>query len=323
MECHHCYSSKLIEKLAYREGARRRGANKLTKSHIMLRSFKDLYFERIGLNEQDLGEAPTLVKLTKIQEAHLTHIPFENLSQHGCDRPACLDVEATAEKVLHAKRGGFCFELNGLLSHLLIELGYQVARVPAIVYTPETKFDRPPSHLALFCTLQGKIYFVDVAFGEPAMHPLELTMNEEQTTVEGMKSRFVEYEPGLVVLEYYNEEGASFQPRIRFQRDHALSGGLELADFSPNLSVVYHEQSPFQQKMVCCRLTRTHKYTVAGNQLKVTTPRFEKESTKTVTKLRTDDEVRQVLRELFGIPLEQTNGLHIGKSLQAKPELWM
>lgn len=289
----------------------------------MLSSFKDLYFDRIRLNAQDLDEAPTLEKLTKIQEAHLTHIPFENLSQHGCDRPACLDVDATAEKVLHAKRGGFCFELNGLLSHLLLELGYEVARVPAVVYTPDTKFDGPPSHLAVFCTLQDKIYFVDVAFGEPAMHPLELNMDEEQTTVEGMKSRFIETEPGLVVLEYYNQEVDGFQPRIRFQQDHVLSGGLELADFSPNLSVVYHEKSPFEQKMVCCLLTRTHKYTVAGNKLKVTTPRFGKESTKTVTELETDDEVRQVLQELFGIPLEQTNGLNIGTSLQAKPELWM
>ena len=82
----------------------------------MLVPIKDLYFERIHLDEEGLGEDPTLEKLTKIQEAHLKHIPFENLSQHGCDRPACLDVESVVDKVLHAKRGGFCFELNGLFS---------------------------------------------------------------------------------------------------------------------------------------------------------------------------------------------------------------
>lgn len=288
----------------------------------MLMAIKDLYFDRIHLNEQSLGQDPTLEKLTRIQEAHLEHIPFENLSQHGCTRPACLDTESLIDKVLHAKRGGFCFELNALLSELLVELGYQVARVPAIVYNPETKFDHAPSHLCLFCTLEDNIYFVDVAFGEPAMHPLEFVLDMEQITAEGMKSRFVEPDPGYVVLEYYNEVTAGFQPRIRFQREDILSGGMELADFSPHLNVVYHEQSPFEQKMICCRVTRSHKYTIAGNSLRITTPRFGKESTKTVEVLDTDDDVRQMLSELFGIPFEETDGLNMGKSLQAKAEIW-
>lgn len=281
------------------------------------------YLDRLGLREQDLEEEPTLEKLAAIQEAHLNCIPFENLAQHGCDRPACLDIEATARKVLHVKRGGFCFELNALLSEFLSELGYHVTRVPAIVYNPEEQFNRSPSHLGVFCNIDNIIYFVDVAFGEPAIHPLVLEMNVEQTTAEGMISRFVETEPGMIDLHFYNEEEATFKPRIRFQRDHIVSGGFDLPLFAPYLDNVYTEDSPFVQKLVCCRVTRTHKYTVAGNRLKVTTPRFGEDSTKTVTSFNTDDEVRQVLCEHFGIPYEQTKGLDTGRSSEAKPDLWM
>ena len=281
------------------------------------------YLDRLGLREQDLEEEPTLEKLAAIQEAHLNCIPFENLAQHGCDRPACLDIEATARKVLHVKRGGFCFELNALLSEFLSELGYHVTRVPAIVYNPEEQFNRSPSHLGVFCNIDNIIYFVDVAFGEPAIHPLVLEMNVEQTTAEGMISRFVETEPGMIDLHFYNEEEATFKPRIRFQRDHIVSGGFDLPLFAPYLDNVYTEHSPFVQKLVCCRVTRTHKYTVAGNRLKVTTPRFGEDSTKTVTSFNTDDEVRQVLCEHFGIPYEQTKGLDTRRSSEAKPDLWM
>jgi len=235
-----------------------------------------------------------------------------------------MDIEATATKVLNVQRGGFCFELNALFSEFLSELGYQVTRVPAIVYNPEEQFDRSPSHLGVFCTIHNIIYFVDVAFGEPAIHPLVLEeMNTEQTTAECMISRFVENEPGLIDLHFYNYEEAVFKPRIRFQRDHILSGGFDLPLFAPYLDNVHTEQSPFVQKLVCCRVTRTHKYTVAGNRLKVTTPRFGEDSTKTVTSLDTDDEVRKVLSEYFGIPYEQTKGLDTGRSLEAKPDFWM
>jgi N-hydroxyarylamine O-acetyltransferase len=289
----------------------------------MCGSLKSDYLDRLGLRERDLDEEPTLEKLAEIQEAHLKHIPFENLAQHGCDLPASLDIEATAKKILHVKRGGFCFELNALLSEFLLELGYQVTRVPAIVYNPEEQFDRSPSHLGVFCNIDNSIYFVDVAFGEPAIHPLILEMNTEQTTAEGMISRFVENEPGFIDLQFYNEEEAIFKPRIRFQRDHILSGGFDLPLFAPYLNNVYGEQSPFVQKLVCCRVTRTHKYTVAGNRLKVTTPRFGDDSTKTVTSLDSDEIVRQVLRDHFGIPYEQTKGLDTGRSSEAKPDLWM
>jgi N-hydroxyarylamine O-acetyltransferase len=286
-------------------------------------SLKDRYFDRLCLNEQDLDDEPTLDKLTQIQETHLQHIPFENLAQHGCGRHACLDIEATAKKILEDQRGGFCFELNGLLAAFLLELGYHVSRVPAIVYHPDEKFDRPISHMCLSCKLQDTIYFVDAAFGEPALHPLVFEVDKEQATVEGILSRFVENEPGKIDLEWYSEEKSLFRPRIRFERDHVLSGGLDLAAFAPYLDNVFTEQSPFVQKLVCCRVTRTHKYTVAGNRLKVTTPRFGKDSTQTVTAFETDEEVRQVLWKHFGVPFKESIGLDTEVSSKAKPDLWM
>jgi N-hydroxyarylamine O-acetyltransferase len=151
------------------------------------------YLDRLGLREQDLEEEPTLEKLAAIQEAHLNCTPFENLAQHGCDRPACLDIEATARKVLHVKRGGFCFELNALLSEFLSRVGLitLLGYLQLFTILKKHRFNRSPSHLGVFCNIDNIIYFVDVAFGEPAIHPLVLEMNVERTTAEGMISRFV------------------------------------------------------------------------------------------------------------------------------------
>jgi N-hydroxyarylamine O-acetyltransferase len=116
------------------------------------------YLERLGFseNEMDILAKPSKEILDKIMEAHLKNINFENLSQHGLPFKPTLNVDAIATKILDVKRGGFCFELNGLLAELLLELGFEVKRVPAIVHTPDTGFDHAASHLILVVSVPGR-----------------------------------------------------------------------------------------------------------------------------------------------------------------------
>lgn len=86
------------------------------------------YFERIGLkNELDpQGRLPlTGETLSKIQLAQMQTIPYENLDLlRGV--PLRLAPEALFEKMVLHKRGGYCFEVNGLLGHALRAAGFQV-----------------------------------------------------------------------------------------------------------------------------------------------------------------------------------------------------
>lgn len=69
--------------------------------------------------------ALNLSTLRSLQLAHLTHIPYENLDILR-SVPLSLQAEDLFEKIILRRRGGYCFELNGLYSNLLKSLGFTV-----------------------------------------------------------------------------------------------------------------------------------------------------------------------------------------------------
>lgn len=71
--------------------------------------------------------------LSALQEAHLLSVPFENLDIHR-GKEIALDLPRLFQKVITMKRGGFCYELNGLFHWLLHELGFKVRMVSGRVY---------------------------------------------------------------------------------------------------------------------------------------------------------------------------------------------
>ncbi|MGH9603726.1 MAG: arylamine N-acetyltransferase family protein, partial [Terriglobales bacterium] len=66
--------------------------------------------------------SPDPQSLSQLQLAHLMAVPFENLDVH-LGREISLDEELFFDKVVRRRRGGFCYELNGLFAALLRQLG--------------------------------------------------------------------------------------------------------------------------------------------------------------------------------------------------------
>jgi N-hydroxyarylamine O-acetyltransferase len=118
------------------------------------------YLERIGLGA---GERPTL---QAIHRAHATSIPFENLDPHR-GIPVSLAQEDLERKLVHERRGGYCFEQNLLLASALEHLGLTVEPMLARVRRgapPGTV--RPRSHLVLRVTDdEERAWHADVGFG--------------------------------------------------------------------------------------------------------------------------------------------------------------
>lgn len=99
----------------------------------------EAYFARIGYMG---SRSPTLETLHNISDAHVRTIPFENLDVL-LGVPIRLEPDALEAKLVHARRGGYCFEQNSLLLHVLAQLGFTVAPLSARVrygrprdYTP-------------------------------------------------------------------------------------------------------------------------------------------------------------------------------------------
>ena len=126
------------------------------------------YLARIGIDEP---VAPTVDWLERLQRAHLTRVPFDNLDVFA-RRPVRTDVGWSVPKIVDRRRGGWCYELNGAFAWLLVELGFVVKQLGATVLLA-----RPDpmelGHLALEVTL-ARPYLVDVGFGDSFIRPLPL-----------------------------------------------------------------------------------------------------------------------------------------------------
>jgi arylamine N-acetyltransferase len=297
----------------------------------------ELYLHRLGLDDAIVRpHAPCGAALMAITEAHVANIPFENLSQHGAvGGPQTLDIPTIVDKVLRRRRGGFCFELNALLAAWLEFLGYRVKRVPAIVYAgAEIGFRDAPTHLLLFVSggvgADDDEWLVDVAFGEPAIHPLRHVMGLVQMTPEGMESRIKVLDqngndgnddPYNIILEWNKPDMGGWIPRLKWKETDTVYG-RPLVEFVPYLAMVLDENSVFAKKMLICKIDRTEKRTLSGTKYKITSPRFGAASQVSIHQLASDDEARRLLWTDFGIAMEETIDLSTAKSDRADPNLF-
>jgi len=88
------------------------------------------YLERI---RYEGGLEPTQDVLSNLHYANLLTVPFENLDIH-LDRLIQLNEEHLFGKIVTQRRGGFCYELNGMFALILRELGFQVDLLSAEVF---------------------------------------------------------------------------------------------------------------------------------------------------------------------------------------------
>ncbi len=125
------------------------------------------YFERIGYSGQ---QAPSLATLEAVFRAHVGAIPFENLDvQLG--RRVSIDISAIRAKLIAGRRGGWCFEQNGLLGWALGQMGFSVRRISGGVLRSVIGDDALGNHLALIVTLD-RPYLVDAGFGGSLGRPI-------------------------------------------------------------------------------------------------------------------------------------------------------
>ncbi|MCD8249854.1 MAG: arylamine N-acetyltransferase [Lachnospiraceae bacterium] len=88
----------------------------------MNQTMLEAYFGRLGLPDTALRGEEYLSKLVR---AHLEQIPFEDIDVYDFHKIPDLSEDALFEKLIVRKRGGYCFELNGLFLRLLQALGYE------------------------------------------------------------------------------------------------------------------------------------------------------------------------------------------------------
>jgi N-hydroxyarylamine O-acetyltransferase len=133
------------------------------------------YLNRIRF---DGSVRPDLATLRAIHRAHQYAIPFENLDVL-LHRPVDLDLEANYDKIVRQRRGGWCYEMNGVLGWALKEIGFEVMRMGAGVMRVRAGDAQLGNHLCLLVGLDQP-YLVDVGFGGSLAEPLPLRASERE-----------------------------------------------------------------------------------------------------------------------------------------------
>jgi len=190
----------------------------------------------------------------------MLHVPFENLDIL-VGRTIVLDEGKIFEKIVRQRRGGFCYELNGLFAALLHKLHFQVILLSARVHdggNPGPPFD----HMTLLVQLEER-WLVDVGFGDSFINPLRLDDPGEQNQRgvgyrierEGEIWKMMERRPDAEWTVIYQFD---LQPH-------------QLEDFSDMCR--WHQNSPeshFTQKRICSLATPDGRLTLSEMKLIVT-----------------------------------------------------
>lgn len=239
------------------------------------------YLERIGADRPRWADADALRML---HGQHLHTVPFENLSIH-LREPIVLDRARLHDKIVGRRRGGFCFELNGLFAELLRTLGFGVSLLAGRVFTEEGELGPPGEHLALWVRA-GEPWLVDVGFGRNALHPLRLNADGTQHDPDGEFTVAPTADGDLDLLR-----GGVRQYRVETRP-------RQLSDFRPLCYFMqYSPDSHFTRSLVCTIRTGEGRVTLSGNQLITTIGEQRDERT------LAEDELLDAYREYFGIVL--------------------
>ena len=260
----------------------------------------DAYLKRIGYAG---SREPTAETLYGLHRAHLYSVPFENLDV-VLKRPIRLDPASLQRKIVTERRGGYCFESNGLLFHALQAMGFGVTPLAARVLYERSDPALPArSHMLMMVDLETGLFLADVAFGgQTPPQILSFTVGVEQATaLEPYRLRRTEDGE----LELQARMGTQWSTLYRFTLHAQLP-----VDFEPaNWFVSTHPDSFFTQNIIAAMPGDGCRYTLFNREFRTRWPDGRVET----RVLEDANALAAVLREKFGISVSDAEAVALAK----------
>ena len=226
--------------------------------------------------------------LRQLHVAHLRSVPFENLSIHAHEAIVLNDA-SLFDKIVTRRRGGFCYELNGLFAALLRAIGFQVAMLSAEVANDAGEFSAAFDHMTLMVTLEDR-WLVDVGFGDSFVEPLLIDARGAQT--QGIRAYRIEPVGDYLVMQQMVDETDDWKSEYRFKLT-----AYQYEDYLERC--LFHQSSPashFTQNRICSMLTPKGRISVSDKRFIVSA-----DGVRNDYPVASDEEYRRLLREHFGI----------------------
>ncbi len=248
------------------------------------------YLERIHYTRH---VEPDVETLRGLQRAHMQNVPFENLDI-ALKRPIRISEPAIWDKLVVHRRGGFCYELNGLFAWMLKEIGFDVTYLNARVFNHQGELGIDFDHLALLVKIPGLAnrWLADVGFGDSFIEPLNLDDRGQQA--QGLRAYRLEQVPEGYVTWQKNYDDSWERHYFFGLQPHRFPEEYEAA-------CLYHQTSPnssFTRGSIISRATPEGRVSLEDSWLIVTTDgRREKRA------LTDKAEYQALLKEYFGVEL--------------------
>lgn len=218
-----------------------------------------LFLERIGLSA-DTKITKNYEFLKLIQYNSVLNIAYENLDILD-KKPLKLDAQSLFEKIVTNKRGGYCFEVNALLSWFFKENGFEVKDYFARFLRGEKEIPMR-RHRILTVKCDDGVYFCDIGIGQAApRYPVKLEEGLVQEQF-GESYKFEKDERGYVLYDLHKGAWREF---ISFTEDIAY----EIDFVQPSFYCEAHADSVFNKAPMLAIKTSDGRKTIDGRTYKV------------------------------------------------------
>jgi N-hydroxyarylamine O-acetyltransferase len=242
------------------------------------------YLDRIGF----AGAASAdIASVSAMMRCQLFAVPFENLDVQA-GKVVSLVPEEIVEKIVGRRRGGYCYEVNGLFAMALEALGiaYQFVAARPMFYPVK----RPKTHMAVVLTLDGVQWLCDLGFGSYGIRaPMRLDLLDAEVAQDDdsfmlCKSGAIDYVlKAKVDGEWQNQYGFNLSPQ-------------EWIDFMPaNYLNSTHPDAIFVQKLLLVIFSETGRSILLDDSLRTVRNGVSER------RLVASQERAAVLREVFGL----------------------
>ena len=216
------------------------------------------YLHRIDYTGTPKADIETVERMMR---RHLFSVPFENLDVQA-GKIVSLVPEDIVEKIVGRKRGGYCYEVNGLFAMALESLGisYRFVAARPMFYPAR----RPRTHMALVLTLDGERWLCDLGFGSYGMRaPMRLSALDEEIAQDDDTFMLTLGEDGFYLLrakvdgQWTNQYAFDLSPQ-------------EWVDFVPaNYLNSTHPDAIFVRMTVAVLMTEAGRKILGGDSLKI------------------------------------------------------
>lgn len=242
------------------------------------------YFSRIGFETPAVADFATLKSMMRRQ---LCSVPFENLDVQA-GRVVSLVPEEIVSKIVERRRGGYCYEVNGIFAMALEAIGIPYRFVAARPMTYPVR--RPKTHMAIVATIDGGQWLCDLGFGSFGIRePINLEWIDREVRQGIDTFRLTRVSEHDFLLQSQTE--GSWKNLYEFNLFPQ-----EWVDFEPaNFMNSTHPDSIFVRNLMVVLQTDSGKEVLTSYYIKSVSPEG------TVESKITPEEIPELLKERFGL----------------------